>query len=73
MPRITRRDFLNGIAVTIGASVIPSCSKQTEVSHHEEIANYYPPALTGLRGNHKGSFELFHELRDGKFWRQGCC
>ena len=66
MPRITRRDFLNGIAVSIGASLLPSCSKQPEV--HEEVADYYPPALTGLRGNHKGSFEIFHELRDGKFW-----
>src|SRR6188474_3113740 len=68
MPRITRRDFLNGIAVSIGASLLPSCSKQLDVSHHEEIANYYPPALTGLRGNHKGSFEVFHDLRDGKFF-----
>ena len=68
MPRITRRDFLNGIAISIGASLLPSYSKQPDVSHHEEIANYYPPALTGLRGNHKGSFETFHELRDGKFW-----
>ena len=67
MPRITRRDFLNGIAVTVGASLLPSCSKQPDVSHHEQIADYYPPALTGLRGNHKGSFEVFHDLRDGKF------
>ncbi|MBS2694013.1 NAD(P)-binding protein, partial [Salmonella enterica subsp. enterica serovar 1,4,[5],12:i:-] len=28
---------------------------------------YYPPALTGLRGNHPGSFEHAHQLgRDGK-------
>lgn len=66
MPRITRRDFLNGIAVSIGASLLPSCSHQPE-AHGEHIADYYPPALTGLRGNHKGSFEIFHELRDGKF------
>src|SRR6185295_3081279 len=67
MPRITRRDFLNGIAVSIGASLLPSCSKQPDASHHEQIADYYPPALTGLRGNHKGSFEVFHDLRDDKF------
>ena len=23
---------------------------------------YYPPALTGLRGSHPGSFEVAHEL-----------
>ena len=27
---------------------------------------YYPPALTGLRGSHDGSFEAAHKLRDGE-------
>ncbi|HEY7162515.1 MAG TPA: NAD(P)-binding protein, partial [Acidobacteriota bacterium] len=67
MPRITRRDFLNGIAVTLGASLMPSCSHPPEAHQQIAAAEYYPPALTGLRGNHKGSFEIFHELRDGKF------
>jgi spermidine dehydrogenase len=26
----------------------------------------YPPELTGLRGSHPGSFEVAHELRDGR-------
>ncbi len=30
--------------------------------------DYYPPALTGLRGSHPGSFETAHSLRDGTFW-----
>ena len=29
----------------------------------------YPPALTGLRGSHAGSFEAFHSMRDGAFWK----
>jgi spermidine dehydrogenase len=29
---------------------------------------YNPPALTGLRGSHVGSFEAFHALKDGTFW-----
>src|SRR5882762_6003500 len=29
-------------------------------------AGYYPPALTGLRGSHPGSFEDAHALRDGR-------
>jgi spermidine dehydrogenase len=28
----------------------------------------YPPARTGLRGSHAGSFEAFHALKDGTFW-----
>jgi spermidine dehydrogenase len=34
------------------------------------MADYYPPALTGLRGSHPGSFETAHSLRDGTFWDQ---
>jgi spermidine dehydrogenase len=34
----------------------------------EKSTNYYPPALTGLRGSHPGSFETAHSLRDGTFW-----
>ena len=30
--------------------------------------NYYPPALTGMRGSHPGSFDAAHSLRDGTFW-----
>jgi spermidine dehydrogenase len=34
----------------------------------QDAAGYYPPALTGLRGNHPGSFETAHALRDAAFW-----
>ena len=30
----------------------------------------YPPAATGLRGDHPGSFETAHALRDSGFWPQ---
>lgn len=33
-----------------------------------ENSGYYPPALTGLRGSHPGSFETAHSVRDGTFW-----
>ena len=36
----------------------------------QDAAGYYPPTLTGLRGNHPGSFEGAHRLRDGDFWSQ---
>jgi spermidine dehydrogenase len=34
----------------------------------EQAANYYPPALTGMRGNHDGTFTYAHRLRDGEAW-----
>jgi spermidine dehydrogenase len=66
---ITRRDFLNGVALTAGAALLPSpLLAMLEEAEREKAADYYPPALTGLRGSHPGSFEVAHQLRDGSFW-----
>ncbi len=65
---ITRRDFLNGVAVTVGAAMVgPDLSAAIEVDR-QKTPGYYPPALTGLRGSHPGSFEIAHSVRDGDFW-----
>ncbi|MGD0986472.1 MAG: FAD/NAD(P)-binding protein [Candidatus Sulfotelmatobacter sp.] len=71
--KITRRDFLNGIAVTAGAALLPQqvfADDQCELvrSEAEKHSPYYPPALTGLRGSHPGAFEAAHCLRDGTFF-----
>ncbi len=34
----------------------------------QNAPGYYPPAKTGLRGSHPGSFETMHQVRDGAFW-----
>src|SRR5882672_1444339 len=67
---ITRRDFLNGVALTVGAAIVPSpmFGVFDLPGGPEKARNYYPPALTGLRGSHPGSFEIAHSLRDGTFW-----
>ena len=65
---ITRRDFLDGIAVAIGASLLPAGCGTTEADATyapERDPRYYPPALTGMRGSHPGSFEVAHQLRVG--------
>jgi spermidine dehydrogenase len=71
--RITRRDFLNGVAVGIGA--LGSASVTGLVSGSEGAAQvghprpgFYPPALTGMRGNQPGAYDVAHALRDGTFW-----
>jgi spermidine dehydrogenase len=57
---ITRRDFLNGAALTIAAGLTPAAQLAAQPSR-------YPPALTGLRGQHDGSFEIAHALaREGR-------
>jgi spermidine dehydrogenase len=69
---ITRRDFLNGAAVTAGAAMLPPhllAALQQDLDP-EKSFDYYPPALTGLRGSHVGAFEVAHSLRDGDFWQK---
>jgi spermidine dehydrogenase len=58
MPRITRRDFFNGMALTVAAGLTPAAQLSAAPAR-------YPPALTGMRGHHDGSFEAAHRLRDG--------
>jgi spermidine dehydrogenase len=67
---ITRRDFLNGVALAVGAAILPSDLSAATVipPGAEKSPDYYPPALTGLRGSHPGSFDAAHSLRDGTFW-----
>jgi spermidine dehydrogenase len=65
---ITRRDFLNGVSVTVGASLLSSPAARA-MGLASSIP--YPPALTGLRGSHEGSWEVAHDLRDGKTWEDG--
>lgn len=74
---ITRRDFLNGVAVTAVTSAILPTHLLAALQHDadpEKSPSYYPPALTGLRGSHVGSFEVAHSLRDsvqdGEFWQK---
>ena len=65
---ITRRDFLNGVAMTAGAALMPWHLFAAGDFDPEKSPAYYPPALTGLRGSHPGSFDAAHSLRDGTFW-----
>jgi spermidine dehydrogenase len=54
MREISRRDFLNGVALTIASGLTPAAQIAADPAR-------YPPALIGLRGQHPGSFEIAHE------------
>jgi spermidine dehydrogenase len=68
---ITRRDFLNGVAVgvggALGAETLLAAAAFDDFAP-EMAAGYYPPALMGMRGNHDGTFTFAHRLRDGGSW-----
>lgn len=57
--QITRRDFMNGVAM-VAAGGIGLVGPAGGTGNDP-----YPPARTGLRGSHPGSFEVAHGLRDG--------
>src|ERR1035437_8607077 len=74
---INRRDFLNGCTLTGGGALaVPSTAWSAAFGMPEtsggpggaENGTYYPPAKTGLRGSHDGSWEVAHAMRDGKTW-----
>ena len=60
---ITRRDFLNGIALGVAAG--SSLSPLELLAQQASGSGVYPPSLTGLRGSHPGSFEIAHALALG--------
>jgi len=65
---ISRRDFLNGVSVAIGASLLPGCGGKGEPAAALPSA-YYPPSATGMRGAHPGSFEVAHAAVRGERWQ----
>jgi spermidine dehydrogenase len=71
---ISRRDFLNGVAIGAGASLLTGALRPEHLlatgifdqSSPEKSPDYYPPATMGMRGNHDGSFTMAHRMRDGE-------
>src|ERR1700719_1553869 len=71
---ITRRDFLNGVAIGVGGTFVGGrIGRETLLAAAaidefapEKAPDYYPPARQGMRGNHDGTFAFAHRLRDGE-------
>ncbi len=66
---IPRRDFLQGALVgaasTLCGPLLCGVARAADGVASQDLSGYYPPALTGMRGSHPGSFEAAHALRDG--------
>ena len=68
-PKLTRRDFINGMAVgAAGLHLSPlEALAQGLLPSHSLGPDYYPPALTGMRGSVDGTYEIAHALaREGR-------
>ncbi len=62
---ISRRDFLDGVAVGIGALGLVTGRAEAATAFPQDRPGYNPPTLTGMRGSHDGSYDYAHALRDG--------
>jgi spermidine dehydrogenase len=71
---ITRRDFLNGVALGVGGTLLGGAigtenllaAAALDEFAPEKAPDYYPPARMGMRGDHDGTFTFAHRLRDGE-------
>ena len=71
---ITRRDFLNGVAIGAGSALLGAALQPQHLLAAgilddvslQDAPGYYPPAKLGMRGNHDGSFATAHRMRDGE-------
>jgi hypothetical protein len=61
---VTRRDFLNGVAIGVGGSFLGAAVRPEDLLAAgvlddfapEKAGVYYPPARLGMRGNHDGTY-----------------
>jgi spermidine dehydrogenase len=74
---ITRRDFLDGARIALTGALFGTLARPAPAEgpqggfHPERDPAYYPPALTGMRGSHDGSFEVAHGLKDASGFDPG--
>jgi spermidine dehydrogenase len=75
---ISRRDFLNGVAVTVGGVAVAGAGAwavvRTGTGSHLGVEPIFetagdPSALTELRGHNPESYDVMHAIRDGSFWQ----
>ena len=68
---ITRRDFMNGFAMSLTAGTALSPFELLAKDYRSSSEALYPPELIGMRGSHPGSFEVAHALaRNGARWTE---
>ena len=60
--RITRREFIDGFAVSVAASLLPGALRAQGANPA------YPPALTGWRGSTPADLHTAHLVRDGQHY-----
>ena len=66
---ISRRDFLDGVAMTVTAAALPLDGGSAIAAALGAAETEEPSRRLGDRGQHPGANDVAHALRDGTFWR----
>lgn len=61
---IRRRDFLNGVALTVGGAALGGFGCPAIAA----APSADPSALTGMQGHSVSAMNVMHSIRDGSFW-----
>jgi spermidine dehydrogenase len=64
---ITRRDFLDGVAMAVGMAALGAGGLGAGAAR-AEAQGAYPPGKTGLRGQTDAATNVMHAIRDGSYW-----
>src|ERR1700730_4555908 len=67
---ITRRDFLNGVAIGVAGSYAAANEQRLfarQAPAPESSATTYPPLRSGLRGNYPAALAELDNIREGKY------
>ncbi|WP_240506089.1 NAD(P)-binding protein [Thermoactinospora rubra] len=67
--RISRRDFLDGVARAAGTAALAAGSEALPDAAPEFMGGGSPAPPSGLRGDTPDALAVPHALRDGRFWR----
>jgi len=66
---ITRRDFLEGVALTVAGAALSTVGaplRDAQATSINAAPTDYPPMKMGIRGQDPGAVAMGHSLRDGK-------
>jgi spermidine dehydrogenase len=67
---ITRRDFLNGVAIGVAGSYVAASDQRlfaAQAPAAESSGTNYPPLRSGLRGNYPAALAELDNIREGKY------
>jgi spermidine dehydrogenase len=67
---ITRRDFLDGVAMAVGAAALGGLGRPAAAQGASAEASQRPSTRVGLQGQTDRAQHVMHAMRDGSYWAE---